>query len=569
MKNIFKNILIIVASSLLVVTSCHGTLKPANSESEEETSTYVPFDVPEEFDTSQKVTITFWDKNDTFEEQKLIYEKAVDDFEKLYPNVTIKLSHYADYQKIYEGVIQNLSTGTTPNICISYPDHVATYLSGKNLMVPLDELMNDSKFGLGGSELKFDGPKKEEIVTKFLNEGIINDHYYTMPFLRSSEAVYMNEDWINKLGYTIPEGFLTWDWIFEVCAKALEQKEEDQVLIPFIYKSVDNMMIQCLKQLGGEYSTPNGDIYLFEDSSGLENRYTKQILDMAVNHAAKGEFNIFAITSYPGNYLNAEECLFAVDSTAGATWMGGEGPHQSIPEESRKHFKVAVRPVPQFDVNNPYIISQGPSICLFNKTNKQEVLASWLFMQYLLTNDVQIAYSKTEGYVPSTYKAQQSNEYQNYLSRGGEDNDTYYKVKTDVSRLVIDYQDYSFITPVFNGSASLRNAAGQLIINSVRDALLTTNRPEFNDEYYTKLFANMKKLYRVTEIGNNATVVEAYPFKDFPLGSKILIFSLIALWIILLVLYLYGLVKKILEKKHLTLSQFLKNLFQRFKKNNR
>ena len=65
------------------------------------------------------------------------------------------------------------------------------------------------------------------------------------------------------------------------------------------------------------------------------------------------------------------------------------------------------------------MISQGPSICIFNKSDPQEVLASWLFTQYLLTNDVQIAYSQTEGYVPVTSKAQASAEYQDYLSRAG------------------------------------------------------------------------------------------------------------------------------------------------------
>ena len=63
-----------------------------------------------------------------------------------------------------------------------------------------------------------------------------------------------------------------------------------------------------------------------------------------------------------------------------------------------------------------------------SKENPQEVLASWLFAQYLLSNDVQIAYSQTEGYVPVTSKAQDSEIYQDYLSRAGEDNDLYYDV---------------------------------------------------------------------------------------------------------------------------------------------
>ena len=61
------------------------------------------------------------------------------------------------------------------------------------------------------------------------------------------------------------------------------------------------------------------------------------------------------------------------------------------------------------------MISQGPSMCIFNKEDKGEVLASWLFMQFMLTNDVQISYSQTEGYLPVTTKAHSSDEYKDYL----------------------------------------------------------------------------------------------------------------------------------------------------------
>ena len=109
------------------------------------------------------------------------------------------------------------------------------------------------------------------------------------------------------------------------------------------------------------------------------------------------------------------------------------------------------------------MISQGPSVCVFNKQDPQEVLASWLFTQYLLTNEVQIAYSETEGYVPVTSKAQDSAEYQDYLSRAGEDNNTFYDVKIAASKLLLTHAEDTFVTAVFNGSASLRDAAGQLI----------------------------------------------------------------------------------------------------------
>ena len=89
-------------------------------------------------------------------------------------------------------------------------------------------------------------------------------------------------------------------------------------------------------------------------------------------------------------------------------------------------------------------------------------------MQYLLTNDVQIGYSKTEGYVPVTTKAQQDKSYTDYLNHERTDEAEFYSVKLDASKLLIDNIDNTFVTPVFNGSASLRDASGQMIEDVVK-----------------------------------------------------------------------------------------------------
>ena len=100
------------------------------------------FAVPEEFDTNRDYEITFWAKNDTNKTQTQIYQKAIADFQALYPNIRVNLRLYTDYGKIYNDVITNISTNTTPNVCITYPDHIATYLTGTNVVAPLDELLD-------------------------------------------------------------------------------------------------------------------------------------------------------------------------------------------------------------------------------------------------------------------------------------------------------------------------------------------------------------------------------------------------------------------------------------------
>ena len=473
-----------VVMALGLLSGCHGSVETA------------AFQIPEEFDTSRTYEITFWAKNDTNLTQVAIYEQAIADFQTLYPNITVNLRLYTDYGRIYNDVITNIATNTTPNVCITYPDHIATYLTGNNSVVPLDDLFTNGKYGLGGSELRFDGPGKDEIVESFLNEGIVNGHHYAIPYMRSTECCYVNRTYLEKLGYEMPE-VLTWDFIWEVSEAAMAKNEDgtyringQQVLIPFIYKSTDNMMISMLRQLDAGYSTATGEVRLFNDT-------TRELLDTIGEHAATGAFSTFKISGYPANFLNAGQCIFAVDSTAGATWMGSDAPLVDIPEDKLVHFETEVTMIPQFDPENPQMISQGPSVCVFNKEDPQEVLASWLFAQFLLTNDVQIAYAQTEGYVPVTRKAQESPAYQEYLSRAGEDTELHYDIKMDATRLLLDNISNTFVTPVFNGSASVRDAAGQLVENTTKSA---RRKQTIDDAYFESLYGDMISLYRLDQI---------------------------------------------------------------------
>ena len=519
--------LLLTVLVLLSATACHGAKEQK------------VFEIPETFDTSWNYEITFWAKNDTNMTQVEIYKQAIADFQELYPNITVNLRLYTDYSKIYNDVITNIATDTTPNVCITYPDHIATYLTGADTVVPLDDLFADEKYGLGGSELRFDSPAQAEIIPQFLEECAFNGHYYAIPYMRSTEACYVNKTYVEKLGYELPEQ-LTWDFVWEVSEAAMAKDQDgnylvngQKVLIPFIYKSTDNMMIQMLKQLDAGYSTTLGEIQIFNDT-------TEELLYTIAEHSASGAFNTFKQTGYPANFLNAGQCIFAIDSTAGAAWMGSDAPLIDIAEDKLAQFETVVMTIPQFDTEDPQMISQGPSVCVFNKEDPQEVLASWLFAQYLLTNDVQTAYSQTEGYAPVTSKAQESEEYQDYLSRSGEDNDLYYRVKIEATQLLLNNTDNTFVTPVFNGSASLRSAAGQMIENvnkSVRRG------QEVNGEYMDALFEEVTALYRLDQISTSSGKVS---LGQLPAGSKALLICLAACWIGMGV---YVVVDKLKKKK--------------------
>ncbi len=524
MKKIIS-LLLLLTLLVTALSGCHGSKDMAS------------FEVPEEFDTSRDYEITFWAKNDTNATQVAIYNKAIADFQTLYPNISVKLVLYTDYGRIYNDVITNIATGTTPNVCITYPDHIATYMTGDDTVVPLDQLFTDKKYGLGGSDVHFDSPTQAEIIPEFLDECIIGGVHYAIPYMRSTEACYINKTYVEKLGYALPET-LTWDFVWEV-SDAATAKDADgnylvngqNVMIPFIYKSTDNMMIQMLRQKNAGYATGTGEIQIFNET-------TEELLYTIADHVKKGAFSTFKISSYPANFLNAGQCIFAIDSTAGATWMRSDAPLLDIAEDKLVEFETVVMPIPQFDTENPQMISQGPSMCIFNKEDPQEVLASWLFAQYMLTDEVQIAYSQTEGYLPVTSKAQQSEVYQDYLSRCGEDNDFYYNIKIEASQLLMNNIDNTFVTPVFNGSASLRDAAGQMIENVTK----SIRRKQTVDEAYMEaLFSDVTSLYRLDQIGGVDGKAELGPLPD---ASRALLWGLAAVWLLIVAYVVQEAVKK-------------------------
>ena len=506
-----KRLFALLLAGCLGLCGCHGS-REQNA-----------FAVPDTFDEGREYEITFWAKNDTNKNQVAIYEQSIEDFEALYPGIHVNLRLYTDYGKIYNDVITNIATGTTPNVCITYPDHIATYLTGSNCVAPLDALFADEKYGFGGSELRYDGPDAEEMIPQFLQECAFGGAHYAIPYMRSTEACYVNKTYVEALGYQVPD-VLTWDFVWEVSEAATAKNADgtyrvngQNVLIPFLYKSTDNMMIQLLAQAGAGYSTASGDIQLFNDT-------TRGILKTVAQHTKSGAFSTFKISGYPANFLNAGQCIFAVDSTAGSTWMGSDAPLVDIDREKLVQFETEVRMIPQLDPENPKMISQGPSVCVFNKDDPQEVLASWLFAQYLLTNEVQIAYAQTEGYVPVTAKAQNSAAYQDYLAREGEDNEAHYAVKLQASKLLLEHTGDTFVTAVFNGSASLRNAAGQLIEDTTK---ATRRKQTVDDAFLDSLYSEMTSLYRLDQVSAGGGKADLGPL---PGTAKALLGTLAAAW---------------------------------------
>ena len=88
--------------------------------------------------------------------------------------------------------------------------------------------------------------------------------------------------------------------------------------------------------------------------------------------------------------------------------------------------------------------------------------------------------------------------------------------------------DNTFVTPVFNGSASLRDAAGQMIETTAK---AVRRHQTVDGEYIEKLYADMTSLYRLDQhASTGAGKADLGPLPDTAVA---LLSALICAWVLI------------------------------------
>jgi multiple sugar transport system substrate-binding protein len=133
-------------------------------------------------------------------------------------------------------------------------------------------------------------------------------------------------------------------------------------------------------------------------------------------------------------------------------------------------------------------------------------------------------------------------------SRMGEDNDTYYDVKIKAAKIVLDNVDNTFVTPVFNGSASLRDAAGQLINNAAR---APGRKQTVDNAFMEKQFADITALFRLDQISaqNRNTFNGKTELGELPATAALLLGAIGTAWVLVLAYVVYGKVREFRRNK--------------------
>lgn len=420
---------VLLVSLMCAITGCNSRRKVA-----------ADFAIPEGgFDTTKTVTIKFYHQMGA--QLQNILNTAIADFNKLYPNITIEHQSYGDYDGVRDQISTEISVGDQPNLAYCYPDHVALYnIAGA--VQPLDILINDSTYGFTAEQIA-------DFIPAYYNEGKAfgDDKMYTLPISKSTEVLYYNKTFFDKNGLTVPT---TWEEMKAVCEQI---KTIEPTCIPLGYDSEANWFITMCEQYGSSYTSATGENFLFDNETNRA--FVKEFQSWYANKLVTTQELSGGYTSalFTGESDAGTRCYMCIGSTGGATY---QQPNQT---NGKFEFEVGITSIPQVDISNPKVISQGPSICIFKNDDPQEVLASWLFAKFLTTDvNFQASVSMNNGYAPVIQSVKEHPVYAEFLSNYSTANIQAYAVK-----VALEQADAYYVSPAFNGSSVARDQVGLLM----------------------------------------------------------------------------------------------------------
>ena len=458
MKRIIASLLLVVVlltGILGSLTSC-GLFGGGNSGN-------VDFVMPEGGYDGSAVTIKFYHTMGAA--LTSILTDAIASFNELYPNITVEHQSYGDYDALLSQISTEITVGNQPHLAYCYPDHVATY-NVAGAVQPLDVLVNSDitvERADGTTEtIGYTQAQRDNFIEAYWNEGLSygDGKMYSIALAKSTEVLYYNIDFFTEHNLTVPT---TWDEMEAVCRqiKAIEPN-----CIPLGYDSEANWFITMCEQYGSDYTSATGEENFTFDNA-TNKAFVKKFRQWYQERLVTTQELSGGYTSnlFTGNSSNATEgseaakgtrCYMCIGSTGGATYQRPNNVNGVY------DFQVGIAPIPQVDVNNPKVISQGPSLCVFKKANAQEVLASWLFAKFLTTNvEYQARVSENNGYVPVMKSVQDDPNYQKFLA-GADINGTK-NITAQAVKVAISQAENCYTSPAFNGSSVARIQVGYLI----------------------------------------------------------------------------------------------------------
>jgi multiple sugar transport system substrate-binding protein len=476
--------------------------------------------------TSDPIEIELWHSNGSSVETAL--NRYANEFEDLYSNVTVNITKNGNnYDELRENVVNAIRGGQIPNIVQNYPDHVMEYIDN-NAVISLTPYIYHPIHG-------YNPLVEEESFLDILltyrreNAQYTNDgEYYSLPFNKSTEVMIYNKTMFDIL---IADGVIdevpnTWQGLFAIAddLEAVKDGVIDDIyaklnqssvlalrktpaqiaeikadFIPITYDSPANAFITLTRQWGGEYTGINSartGVILFD------NDQTRSML----SHFFDYRDDTFTLPGkwgmdYGSDAFKTGQTAVTFGSTGGARYntpnVADYNTSTKADDELSFEFGVAPMPYNADMPENRTAIQQGTNMSITTTGTDQEKLASWLFLQFLTSKDVQLDFALETGYSPVRATVYDLPEY--ILFRQGKDvlgNDLEGEMlmKSLAGNAAAEQSEFLFFDQAFVGSTKAREEVEAAFERVILGSLEGTTKQDIIDDAIAAAKANAERV---------------------------------------------------------------------------
>jgi len=318
------------------------------------------------------VEITLWHTQTSVRETKL--KEIVAAFEAKNPNIKVKLELQGTYTDNYKKVTAAINGGGLPDIAVSYESQVSEYQVA-NVVTPLEPYINSTKYGLSAQDLADFYPLY--ITSSQYPE--FNGQMLSFPFTKSALVMYYNADKLKEAGLGVPK---TWDEFSTACKKFTGDTKGYAIAID---ASTFNGAVYSY---GGKLISDDQKTWQFNGAEGQA--YLTMLQDLVKSKCAYLIDKAFA----DQNDFGAGKAVFTLGSSSGFPF------YKDVVDKGAK-FNWNVAMIPQGpNSKTPVTTSYGANIAMFNKGTAEKQLASWLFVKYFTSTEVNGDWSAFSGYLP-------------------------------------------------------------------------------------------------------------------------------------------------------------------------
>ena len=327
-------------------------------------------------------TINFWHVWGTGQPSETMLA-IVDDFNATNEwNITVNAVDQSDYASLEDSFNAAVQSGDLPDLVTGYTNAMANWYSVDSI-VDLTPYINDADFGMTADE-------QAAFYEGAINGGKAPDGtLFAFPISQSENVLFYNSGWAKELGFDNPPSNYE-EFKAQACAAADANNKDDNPdndgtggLV--LYAGASNVASFVFAN-GGNMLNADGNGYDFTDQTVVDTaNFLKDLWDSGC---------AFATESYPNPEFATRKALFTMSSTAGL-------PYQVAAFDAEDAIKDdwTIAPFPGKD-GGEFVDLFGQYVAIAN-TNPERMMATWLFVKYLTSPEVQAKWIEGSAYYPT------------------------------------------------------------------------------------------------------------------------------------------------------------------------